>query len=51
MRNGREVDGRTYDEYPERLLVDVPDKDQRVEVVARVGRDILGLRGLVAIGV
>ena len=51
VRNGRELDGRTYDEYPERLLVDVPDKDQRVELVARVGRDIPGLRGLVAIGV
>ena len=53
VRNGRELDGRTYDEYPKRLLADVPGKSECVELVARVGREVreLGVRsGLVAVG-
>ena len=53
VRNGRELDGRTYDEYPERALVDVPLKSECMELVARVGREVRGLRlagGLVSIG-
>jgi hypothetical protein len=30
VRNGRPLDGRTYDEYPARRVVKVPDKATRI---------------------
>ncbi len=40
VRNGRELDGRTYDEYPERAISEVPDRNACLELAARMVRDI-----------
>lgn len=35
-RNGRELDGRTYDEYPQRIGVKIPDRSDCAEFAAKV---------------
>ena len=47
VRNGRELDGQTYDEYPERPIVEVPDRSECIELANRAGLDLdlLSLHG------
>jgi len=35
-RNGRELDGRTYDEYPQRIAAEIPDRSSCTEFAAKV---------------
>ncbi len=35
-RNGRELDGRTYDEYPRRIAAEIPDRSLCMEFAVRV---------------
>jgi hypothetical protein len=44
-RNGRELDGRTYDEYPQRMAAKIPDRADCIEFAAKILRPFQGRFG------
>jgi hypothetical protein len=42
VKRGRELDGRTYDEYPRRVLAPVPDRTRCAAFAEADSRQLLG---------